>query len=88
VVGIHNMKSYVPVQNLRHQGIEGAPACGNRVQYFRAVSLSLDRMLNGLNLPAYAADSIEHFLFVPKYVRQKTPPQFPRIVYPTWYIIR
>ena len=75
VVGIHDMESYVPVQDLRHQGIERAPACGNRVQDFRAVSLSLDRMLDGLNLPAYAADAIEHFLLVPNDVCQKPPPE-------------
>ena len=85
LVGIHDMESYVPVQNLRHQGIERTPACGNCVQDFRAVGLSLDGVFNGLNLPAYAADAIEHFLLVPKYVGQEPPPQsldsIPRLVY-------
>ena len=76
MVGIHDVEPYVPVQHLRHEGIEGAPACGNRVKDFRAVSLSLDGMFDGLNLPAYAADAIEHFLLVPKYVGQGPPPQF------------
>jgi hypothetical protein len=74
-VGIHDMESYVPVQNLRHQRIERAAACGNRVQNFRAVSLSLDRMLDGLNLPTYATDAVEHFLLVPNDVCQKPPPK-------------
>jgi hypothetical protein len=57
------------------------------MQDFRAVSFSLDRMFDGLNLPAYAADAIEHLLFVPDYVRQEPPPQFSWIVYPTRYMI-
>ncbi|HUB82669.1 MAG TPA: hypothetical protein VMB03_27920 [Bryobacteraceae bacterium] len=52
------MESYVAVQNFRHQGIESATACGNRVQDFRAVCLPLNRMLNGFDLTAQAADPI------------------------------
>ena len=66
------MESYVAVQDFRHQGIESATACGNRVQDFRAVRLPLNRMLNGFDLTAQAADAIEHLFLVSKYVRQKT----------------
>jgi hypothetical protein len=76
VVWVHDMEPNVPVQNFRHQCIERTPACGNRVQDFRAISLSFDGVLNGFNLPTYAADTIEHFLFVSKYVSQEPPPQF------------
>ena len=80
------METYVTVQYFRHQGIERTPARGNRVQDFRAVSLSFDRILNGLNLPANPADTIEHLLFVPKYVSQEPPPNIvldsiPHMVY-------
>ena len=76
MVGIHDMKSYVPVQHLRHQGIERTPACGNRMQDFRAVSLSFDGMLNGFHLSSNPADTIEHLLLVPKYVSQEPPPKY------------
>lgn len=65
------MESYVAVQDLCHQGIECATACGNRVQDFQAVRLPLNRMLNGFDLTAQSADAIEHLFLVSKYVRQK-----------------
>ena len=79
------MESYVTVQDLRHQGIERTPACGNGVQNFRAVGLPFNRILDGLNLPAYAADAVEHFLLVAKYVCQSLPSYTLQIVYPAWY---
>ena len=74
MVGIHYVEPYVPVQNLRHERIERTPARGNRVQDFRAVSLAFDRMLNRLDLPANAADPIEHLLLVSQYVSQNLSP--------------
>jgi hypothetical protein len=88
VVGVHDMEPYVSVQHLRHEGIECTTACGNRVQDLRTVSISLDRMLDGLNLAAYAADAIKHLVLVAKYVRQQLPPSIIEIVYPTWYIVQ
>ena len=74
VVGVHYVESDVPVQHLRHQGVECSAAGGNGVQDIGAVRFPLDGVLDGLDLPAQAADAIEHFLFVADDVSQKPPP--------------
>ena len=68
------MESYVAVQYFRHQGIKSAPAGGNRVQDFRAVSLAFNSVFNRFHLSANPADAIEHLFLVPNDVRQEPPP--------------
>jgi hypothetical protein len=87
------MESDVPVQHLRHQGIERTTAGGNRVQDLRTVSLAFDCALDSLNLSANAADAIEHLLLIPKYVGQWPPPQLsansiPHMVYNSLWVFR
>ena len=63
----------MPIEHLRHQRIEGAPASGDGVQDVGTVGFALDGTFDGLNLAAEPADPIEHFLFVANNVGQLLP---------------
>ena len=78
------MEPDMPIQNLRHQGVERTPASGDRVQDFLTIRFPLDRSLDGLKLAADPADAIEHFPLVTNNVSQRLPRQL-KIVYPTRY---
>jgi hypothetical protein len=70
VIGIYDVKTNMPLQDFRHQGIDGPTTCGNRVQDIGAIRLPFDRVLDGLHLPPNPPDTIEHFLLVAQYVSQ------------------
>ena len=46
VIGIHDVKTDVPFEDLCHQGIDGAAACGDRMEDIRAIRLALDCVLD------------------------------------------
>ena len=76
------MKADMAVENLHHEGIEGTPACGDGMQDVRAISFVLDGRLDGFDLPAQPANSIEHFLLVANDMSQVAT--LPIIVYPPY----
>jgi hypothetical protein len=65
LVGIDHVEADMAVQNLRHQGVDGASAGGNRVQHIGAFRAGFDCILDGFHLPAYATNAVQQLLFVP-----------------------
>jgi hypothetical protein len=62
--GVDYVETYVAFQNLGHQPVNGATACGNRLQDFRALLIGIQGPLNGGDLALYSPDALEELLSV------------------------
>ncbi len=85
LVRIQEVRSHVPLDDLRHQPIHGAPAGGDRLEHRPAgILLLADRTLDRVDLAANASQSIQELPLVPYQVSHRLPPgcRPQEIVYP------
>ena len=88
MIRVDHVKSDVAFDDFRHQGIDCAAGGGNRMKNMRTLGACLERLFDGLNLSAYAADTIQQFVLVSKDVCQGLLQLSQRIVYPGRYSVK
>jgi len=68
VVRIHDMEADMAFEHLRHEGIDGAAACGDGMKNLGTFGFGDQGALDSLDLSPDTPHSIQHFLFVADYV--------------------
>lgn len=64
----------VTFDHLRHQAVDGSTACRNELERLAAIPLSVERLLDSLNLASNPANAVAQFAFVPNRVSRVCPP--------------
>ena len=68
MVRIHDMEADMAFEHLRHEGIDGAAACGNGMKNLGTFGFGDQGALDSLDLSPDTPDSIQHFFLVADYV--------------------
>ena len=64
LIGIEHVHKNMPLDDLRHQTVQAAPARGHVLQNSRAILLFLKGAFDAFNLSPNAADAVEQFFLI------------------------
>ena len=80
MVRIHDMEADMAFEHLRHEGIDGAAACGDGMKNLGTFGFGDQGALDSLDLSPDTPHSIQHFLFVADYMSHLENILYPGIV--------